>query len=141
MPNVTSRRRERDVAEFVGKETYYTRAASWACALTFFSLFKKSSGVWVKIKLKLPHLHVLVSDTCRVSTQPDAPVTAANAAATEHVGLSTRPGPEGSGAVEIATRRGPRILVVWDLRELYMLGLPKKSTRPHYRRPHLSLFR
>ena len=32
--------------------------------------------------------------------------------------VSTRPDPEGSGTVEIATRRCPRLRVVWDLREL-----------------------
>ena len=32
------------------------------------------------------------------------------------VSMSTRPGPEGSGTVEIATRRCPRLRVVWDLR-------------------------
>ena len=48
-----------------------------------------------------------------------APVaTAARAAATGLVSKSTRPDPEGSGTVEIATRRCPRLWVVWDLREL-----------------------
>ena len=48
-----------------------------------------------------------------------APVaTAARAAATGLVTMSTRPDPEGSGTVEIATRRCPRLRVVWDLREL-----------------------
>ena len=48
-----------------------------------------------------------------------APVaTAARAAATGLVNMSTRPDPEGSGTVEIATRRCPRLRVVWDLREL-----------------------
>ena len=48
-----------------------------------------------------------------------APVaTAARAAATGLVRVSTRPDPEGSGTVEIATRRCPRLRVVWDLREL-----------------------
>ena len=32
--------------------------------------------------------------------------------------MSTRPNPERSGAVEIATRRRPRLRVLWDLREL-----------------------
>ena len=50
---------------------------------------------------------------------PDAPVaTAAPAAAPGSVSMSTRPDPERSGAVEIATRRRPRLRVVWDLREL-----------------------
>ena len=44
--------------------------------------------------------------------------TAARAAATALVSMSTRPDPEGSGTVEIATRRCPRLRVVWDLREL-----------------------
>ena len=48
-----------------------------------------------------------------------APVaTAARAAATGLVSMSTRPDPERSGTVEIATRRCPRLRVVWDLREL-----------------------
>ena len=48
-----------------------------------------------------------------------APVaTAAHAAATGLVSMSTRPDPEGSGTVEIATPRCPRLRVVWDLREL-----------------------
>ena len=53
---------------------------------------------------KLPHFHV--SDTCRVSILPDAPVAiAARAKDTERVSMSTRPDPERSGAVEIAARR------------------------------------
>ena len=48
-----------------------------------------------------------------------APVaTAARAAATGPVNMSTRPDPEESDTVEIATRRCPRPQVVWDLREL-----------------------
>ena len=48
-----------------------------------------------------------------------APVaTTARAAATGPVNMSTRPDPEGSDTVEIATRRCPRLRVVWDLREL-----------------------
>ena len=47
-----------------------------------------------------------------------APVaTAARAAATGLVSMSTRPDPEGSGTVEIATRRCPRLRVVWDLKQ------------------------
>ena len=37
---------------------------------------------------------------------------------TGRVGMSARPDPERSGAVEVATRRRPRLRVVWDLREL-----------------------
>ena len=44
--------------------------------------------------------------------------TAARAAATGPVSMSTRPDPKGSDTVEIATRRCPRLRVVWDLREL-----------------------
>ena len=44
--------------------------------------------------------------------------TAARAAATGRVSMSTRPDPEISCEVEIATRRRPRLLVVWDLRGL-----------------------
>ena len=48
-----------------------------------------------------------------------APVaTTARAAATGLVSTSTRPDPEGSVTVEIATRSRPRLRVVWDLREL-----------------------
>ena len=48
-----------------------------------------------------------------------APVaTQARAAATGPVSMSTRPDPEGSDTVEIATRRCPRLRVVWNLREL-----------------------
>ena len=48
-----------------------------------------------------------------------APVaTTARAAATGLVSMSTRPDPERSGTVEIATRRCPRLRVVWDVREL-----------------------
>ena len=48
-----------------------------------------------------------------------APVaTAARAAATGLVSMSTRPDPEGSGTVEMATRSRPCLRVVWDLREL-----------------------
>ena len=41
-----------------------------------------------------------------------------SAAATGRVGMSIRPDPERSGTVDIATRRCPRLLVVWDLHEL-----------------------
>ena len=62
---------------------------------------------------KTYQIHVLVSN------QPDAPVTtAARAAATVRVSMLTQPDPERSGAVEVATRRRPRLRVVWDLREL-----------------------
>ena len=44
--------------------------------------------------------------------------TAARAAATGFVSMSTRPDPEGSGSVEIATQSCPRLRVVWGLREL-----------------------
>ena len=48
-----------------------------------------------------------------------APVaTAACAAATGLVSMSTWLDPEGSGTVEIATRRCHRLRVMWDLREL-----------------------
>ena len=48
-----------------------------------------------------------------------APVaTTARAAATWPVSMSTRPDPEGSDTVEIATRRRGHFRVVWDLREL-----------------------
>ena len=60
-----------------------------------------------------------------------APVaTAARAAATGLVSMSTRPGPEGSGTVEIATRRCPRLRVVWDLRELTHQQKPRLWSLP-----------
>ena len=49
-------------------ETYcLILAPSWLSSIRFFYffIFFKSSGGWVKIKLKVPHFHV--SDTCRVS--------------------------------------------------------------------------
>ena len=56
-----------------------------------------------------------------------APVaTTARAAVTGHMSMSTRPDPEGSDTVEIATRRCPRLRVVWDSREL-----------THYEKPRL----
>ena len=59
---------------------------------SFFFLFFLSSGGWVKIKLKLPHFHV--SDTCSCFDLAHAPVaTAARAAATGLVCMSTRPDP------------------------------------------------
>ena len=79
-------------------------AAAAAPYLLFFSFFPVSSGGWVKLQLNPPHFHV--SDTCRASIQPDAPVaTAARAAAAGLVSMSTRPDPERSGAVEIAARK------------------------------------
>ena len=69
------------------------------------------------MKLKLPHFHV--SDTSSCFDLTHAPVaTTARAAATGLVSMSTRLDPEGSDTVEIATRRCPRLRVVWDLREL-----------------------
>ena len=56
---------------------------------------------------------------CMCYDLTNAPVaTAARAAATGLVSMSTWPDPEGSGTVEIATRRCPRLRVVWNLREL-----------------------
>ena len=70
-------------------------------------------GKNVKIKLELPHFHV--SDTYLVSIYPDVPVApVARAAATGRVSMSTRPDPNISGTVEMATRRRPCIRVVWD---------------------------
>ena len=60
-----------------------------------------------------------------------APVaTAARAAATGPVSMSTRPVPEGSGTVEIATRRCPHLRVVWDLRELTHQQKPRLWSLP-----------
>ena len=105
-----------------GMYIYYTKAHTSKYILYRYIdidvyYFFKSSGRWVKIKLNPPPFHV--SDTCRVSIQPDAPfATAVRAAATGHVSMSTRPDPERSGAAEIATRRRPRLWMVWGLREL-----------------------
>ena len=60
-----------------------------------------------------------------------APVaTTARAAATGPVSMSTRPDPEGSDTVEIATRRCPRLRVVWDLRELTHKQKPRLWSLP-----------
>ena len=70
-----------------------------------------------KIKLQAPTLQRIRYMSC--FDLPHAPVaTAARAAATGRVSMSTRPDPEGSGTVEIATRRCPRLRVVWELCEL-----------------------
>ena len=61
-----------------------------------------------KIKLQAPTLQRIRYMSC--FDLPHAPVaTAARAAATGRVSMSTRPDPEGSGTVEIATRRCPRL--------------------------------
>ena len=80
----------------------------WRCFFLFFCFL--SSGGWVIIKLKLPHFHV--SDTCRVLScfdLPHAPVaTAARAAATGLVSMSTHGGdshpemPSSPGSVGLA---------------------------------------
>ena len=55
-----------------------------------------------------------------------APVaTAARAAATGLVSMSTRPDSERSGTVEIATGTRHRLRVVWDLRELTRQPKPR----------------
>ena len=52
--------------------------------------------------------------SCANLTGSDAPVaTAARAAATGRVSMLTRPDPERSGAVQIATRRRPSLRVLW----------------------------
>ena len=69
--------------------------------------------------LKLPHFHVPGIRYMSCFDLTHAPVaSAARAAATGLVSMSTRPDPEGSGTVEIATRSRPRLRVVWYLREL-----------------------
>ena len=89
-----------------------------ALSFFFFFFYKLSSDGWVKVKLnKLPHLARIRYMSCFDLTH--APVaTTARAAATGPVSMSTRPDPEGSDTVEIATRKCPRLRVVWDLREL-----------------------
>ena len=65
-----------------------------------------------------------------------APVaTTAHAAATGPVSMSTRPDPEGSDTVEIATRRCPRLRVVWDLRDLTHQQDPRLRSLPARRGP------
>ena len=44
--------------------------------------------------------------------------------------MSTRPDPERSGTVEIATRRRPRLRIVWDLRELTRQQKPRLWSLP-----------
>ena len=72
-----------------------------------------------------------------------APVaTAARAAATGLVSMSTRPDPKGSGTVEIATRRRGHLRVVWDLRELTYYKKkqamePSRQTWSSYGPPYL----
>ena len=71
-----------------------------------------------------------------------APVaTTARAAATGLVSMSNRPDPEGSDTVEIATRRCPRLRVVWDLIELHPLTKtqamePSRQTWSSYGPPY-----
>ena len=90
--------------------------------------FQSCSGC-VIIKVKLPLFHVSI--TCRRSIEPDAPVaTAAHAKATGRVGVSTRPDPEKTGVVEIATRRCPHLRVVWNLRELTHEQRPRLWSLP-----------
>ena len=56
--------------------------------------------------------------------------TAARSAATGLVSTSTRPDPEGSDTMEIATRRCPRLRVVRDLRELTHEQKPRRWSLP-----------
>ena len=57
-----------------------------------------------------------------------APVaTAARAAATGLVNTPTRPDPEGSGTVEIATRSRPRLRVVWHITFRFCYYSPFRS--------------
>ena len=72
----------------------------------------------------LPRIRYMCSDL------PQAPVaTAARAAATGLVSMSTRPDPEGLGTVEVATRRSPRLRVVWDSRELTYFANRRSNTK------------
>ena len=71
-------------------------SSRWRSIFFFFI----SSGGWVKNQI-----HVF-----RFNPAPVA--TAARAAATGLVSMSTRPNPEGSGTLGIATRRCPRLRVV-----------------------------
>ena len=56
--------------------------------------------------------------------------TAARAAATGLVSMSTRPDPEGSGTVEIATRTCPRLRVVVGLARAHPLTKPRLWSLP-----------
>ena len=60
-----------------------------------------------------------------------APVeTAAGAAATRPVSMSTWPGPEGSDTVDVVIRRCPRLRVLWDFRELTHWWKPRLWSLP-----------
>ena len=103
-----------------------------------------STGGWVKVKLQLPHFHV--SDTCRVSiscvnlTRCSRCSRSSRCCYRACVSMSTRPDPERSGAVEIATRRCPRLRVVWDLRAHPLTKTqamePSRRTRSSYGPPY-----
>ena len=80
-------------------------AAEWPRSYFFFILRRMG-----KNKASAPTLPRIRYMSCFDLTHaPVAP--AARAAATEPVSMSTRPGPEGSGTVEIATRRCPHLRV------------------------------
>ena len=81
------------------RESIRACALPRAVSIYYYYLFL-ILGEWVKIP------RTKVSDACRVSNLSDAPVaTAARAAATGRVSMSTPPDPERSGVIEIATRR------------------------------------
>ena len=80
----------------------------------FFFFILRRMG---KNKASAPTLPRIRYMSCFDLTHAPVPTTA-RAAATGPVSMSTRPDPEGSDTVEIATRRCPRLRVVWDLREL-----------------------
>ena len=93
-------------------------------------LVLKSSCGWVKVKLKAPTLSRIRYVPCFDLTH--APVAAAaRAAATGPVSMSTRPNPEGSGTVEIATQRCEGLGVVPDQQVVaYYQGPFKKKHVP-----------
>ena len=99
-------------------------------------IFLSSTG-WLKNKLEPPHCQIAKTF---VSTYPDALVAnAPHAKDTRCVGISIRPDPWRCGAVEIGTRRCPRLQVVGDLRDLTHIKKamePIRQNRSRYAPPY-----
>ena len=94
----------------------------------FVFVFFKSSRGWAKIRLKLTLPRIRNMSWFDLTHAPVA--TSASAAATGLVSMSIRPDLEGSGTVDIAIRRCPRLRVVWDLRELTHQQKPRLWSLP-----------
>ena len=77
--------RTSDLCSLLGACMYRTRYQ--VC----FSLFSSSSGGWVKIKLELPHFHLCIRYVSCFDSTHSPVATAARAAATGLVSMSTRP--------------------------------------------------